>query len=209
MIKIKVCGLTSPENIREISETGIDFAGFIFYPESKRFVGHKPDVSLFNNVPESVTRVGVFVNEIPARIMDISIISGLPIVQLHGDEDPDYCKAIRSSGLKVIKAFRIASEINMEYLNIFNDVCDYFLFDTASESYGGSGRKFDWRILNGLRIEKPFFLGGGIGPEDTEELEKIENPMFFAVDINSRFEIKPGIKDAEKIKDFIKKLKIE
>ncbi|MGQ9619838.1 MAG: phosphoribosylanthranilate isomerase [Bacteroidales bacterium] len=207
MIKIKVCGLTDPVNTKKISGTGIDFAGFIFYPGSKRFVGKEPDINLFRSVPKEIGKVGVFVNEEPEKVRDLSDTAGLDIVQLHGNENISYCMQIKSYGLQVIKAFRVWKEIDLKLVNTYSEVCDYYLFDSGSKSYGGSGIKFSWHILNGISLKRPFFLSGGIGLEDIQELKKIENRMFFAIDINSRFESVPGIKDAEKVKHFVEYIK--
>lgn len=202
MLKVKVCGITDADNAKAIAETGIDFAGFIFYPGSKRYVGEMPDNRLFENIPESVVKVGVFVNENPSTVMGISRFAGIEMVQLHGNETVSYCGSLRSCGLKVIKAFRIGSKTDLQLINAYSDVCDYFLFDSSTGSYGGSGTKFNWQIIEGAGFSKPFFLSGGIGPEDAHLLKKITCNMFFAADINSRFEVKPGIKDTDKVKKF-------
>jgi len=207
MVKVKVCGLKDPDNIRKICDAGIDFAGFVFYRESPRFAGTNPDPVIFNCIPDTIGKVGVFVNETPDKIIEIAETFGLDIIQLHGNEDFSYCEKIKMSGLKVIKAFRIGEEIDPDTVNTFSDVCDFFLFDTGGKLYGGSGIKFNWELLNGIRLEKPFFLSGGIDPGDIQELKKINNNMFFAVDINSRFEISPGIKDFEKVKMFTGQIK--
>lgn len=207
MIRVKVCGLTDADNARQIARTGIDFAGFIYYPASKRYVGIKPEMRLFENIPPDVCRVGVFVNEDPSEVVRISREAGFNIVQLHGNEDFSYCRRLKASGFRVIKAFRIGKEIDPEFINLFSEVCDYYLFDTESRAYGGSGKKFNWKFLNGIKLNKPFFLSGGIGPDDVHELKKITNSMFYAVDINSRFEISPGIKDVGKVKVFVERIK--
>lgn len=207
MIKVKVCGLTDPVNAEEISKTGIDFAGFIFYPGSIRFVGNPPDMNLFGSIHAGVCKVGVFVNEDSGKIKETAVRAGLGLIQLHGNENIRYCRQIKSAGLQVIKVFRVGKEIDLKLVNIYADVCDYYLFDSGRGLYGGSGIKFNWNILNGISLKKPFFLSGGIGPEDVPQLRKIENPMLFAVDINSRFEIIPGIKDRIKVKQFTDQIK--
>jgi len=207
MLKIKVCGLTDPANVKEITRADIDFAGFIFYPGSKRFVGNEPDMNLFRIIPVHVKKVGVFVDEDPEKILKIAQKAALDIIQLHGDENTDYCRKIKSYGRKVIKAFRIGSGIDMKLVNEFTEVCNYFLFDSGGLTYGGSGLKFDWNILGDIKPGRPFFLSGGITPEDVSELKKIDNKMFFGVDINSRFEISHGIKDPGKVKKFAEDIK--
>lgn len=209
MLRIKVCGLTDPANVKEIIRADIDFAGFIFYGGSKRFVGIEPVGDLFGVVPTHIKKAGVFVNEKPETIKEISEKSGLDIIQLHGNESADYCRKIQLYGLQVIKTFRVGDSIDIRLLKEFSGVCDYFLFDSYGAGYGGSGVKFNWHILEGINPGRPFFISGGIGPEDVNRLKNIENRMFFGVDINSRFEIMPGIKDPEKVKKFAEKIKNE
>jgi len=207
MLKIKVCGLTDPVNTEEIAETSPDYMGFIFYPGSKRYVGNKPAPSLFSNIPEGIQKTGVFVNEEPSRIIETVNIYRLDLVQLHGDESPEYCNILKESGLIIIKVFEISNNLRFITLDQYMEVCEYFLFDTGTGSQGGSGMKFDWNKINEYEFNKPFFLGGGIGPEDVSVIKKINHKNLFAVDINSRFEIRPGIKDSSKVKEFIDEIK--
>lgn len=200
--------MKNPANVMEIAETGPDFIGFIFYHESPRYVGPEPDRSGFLNVPSGIEKVGVFVNEDPVKLIDLAIVNGLGIIQLHGNESPEYCSKIRSSGLNVIKAFSIAKDFDFTGLKQYVGGCDYFLFDTKTQKYGGSGKKFRWDCLATYNLDIPFFLSGGVGPEDTEEIKAIENKGFFAVDINSRFEVAPGLKNAALVKTFIDEIKI-
>jgi phosphoribosylanthranilate isomerase len=207
VMKIKVCGLTDPDNIRALAEAKPDFAGFIFYPPSARFVGNEPDLSLFDNVPSGTKKVGVFVNEKITKVCEVVRCAGLDLVQLHGDESPQLCSQLKSSGLVIIKAFNVGREFSFDSIIQYLPVCDYFLFDTKSEKQGGSGQKFDWGNLDNYTLDKPFFLSGGIGPDDLEEIGKIANRTFYAVDINSRFETAAGIKDAALVKRFINEIK--
>jgi phosphoribosylanthranilate isomerase len=207
MIRVKVCGLLDPWNVKQIAEVKPDFMGFIFYPESSRYVGEEPEMALFNSVPPGIKRIGVFLNEDNHKIQKLSIRTGLDMVQLHGNESPVSCLQLKSSGLTIIKAFNIGEDFSFESLMQYVPVCDYFLFDTISEKPGGSGRKFNWGKLEEYSIDKPFFLSGGIGPEDAGVIKSIVNKGFFAVDINSRFEIAPGIKDVARINTFIKEIK--
>jgi phosphoribosylanthranilate isomerase len=207
MIKVKVCGMCDPLNVKEIGDTEPDFLGFIFYSGSPRYVGEKPDLTLYHNVPHNIKKIGVFVNEGNHKILNLSIRNGLDIIQLHGTESPVSCLQLKSAGLSVIKAFNIDNNFNFENLRPFVTVCDYFLFDVKSDKPGGSGHKFYWRMLTEYRLEKPFFLSGGIGSEDVGEIKSIENRGFFAVDINSRFEISSGIKNPVAVKKFIKEIK--
>ena len=207
MLKIKVCGITDPVNAAKVAGSGPDYMGFIFHPASKRFVGPVPDATLFSKIPCGILKTGVFVNEHPGIIAGAVPDYGLDIVQLHGNESPAYCRSLREAGVKIIKAFRLIPEFNFRILKSYEETCDYFLFDTFTGSGGGSGLKFDWKILDYYWYDKPFFLSGGIGPGDIEKIKEIRHFSFFGVDINSRFEISPGIKDHRKVRDFIKLLK--
>jgi phosphoribosylanthranilate isomerase len=209
MIRVKVCGLNDPSNVKEIAEVMPDFMGFIFYSLSPRFVGNVPEKELFRQVHSGIKRVGVFVNENNRKILQISGHTGLDMIQLHGNESPVTCFQLKSSGLTIIKAFKIDKDFSFSFLNQYMPACDYFLFDTKSDIPGGSGRKFDWKKLQDYSLDKSFFLSGGIGPEDAERVKSLENRGFYAIDVNSRFETAPGIKDIEQIKGFIKAIKNE
>jgi phosphoribosylanthranilate isomerase len=207
MIKVKVCGMRDPLNVKEIGETKPDFMGFIFYSRSPRYVGEETDLTLYHNVPHNVKKIGVFVNEENHKILDLSLCNGLDIIQLHGTESPVSCLQLKLAGLSVIKAFNIDNKFSFDNLRPFMPVCDYFLFDAKSEKQGGSGNKFNWEKLTEYTLDKPFFLSGGISPEDIAEIKSIENRGFFAVDINSRFEIVTGIKNVAAVNFFIKEIK--
>lgn len=207
MVRIKVCGMCNPLNVKEISKTNPDFMGFIFYPGSPRYIGANPDKSIFHNVPPGIKRIGVFVNEDNEKILDLSINYVLDMVQLHGNESPLSCFQLKSSGLIIIKTFNIDDDFNFEILKPYMVGCDYFLFDTKTKKTGGSGKKFNWDKLAEYGLDKPFFLSGGIGPEDTDLIKSIESREFFAVDINSRFESSPGIKNVSLVKTFIDNIK--
>lgn len=209
MIRVKVCGMTNPDNIKLVSEAIPDFMGFIFYPGSPRYVGEDPQKELFNNVPDSIKKTGVFINEDIRRIRDLSVSRGLEMIQLHGEESPASCLQLRSSGLIIIKAFNVGGEFDFDALAKYMPVCDYFLFDSKTTIRGGSGKKFSWSKLEEYSLDKPFFLSGGIGPEDGDTVKALENSGLFAVDINSRFETFPGIKDPLLVKRFIEKIKTD
>jgi phosphoribosylanthranilate isomerase len=194
-------------NVGEIMGAKPDYTGFIFFPGSSRFVGKKPDPELFSIVPPQIKKVGVFINEDNQSIIDKAIRFGLNLIQLHGNESVKACSYLKSTGLGVIKVFSIGEGFNFKSIKKYDPMCDYFLFDTRGENYGGSGKKFDWKILDGYTSDKPFFLSGGIGIGDAGEIKSITNRGLFAVDINSRFEISPGIKDVEMVKKFINELK--
>lgn len=206
-ISVKVCGLNDQDNIKLISGCGPDFIGFIFYRHSKRYVGNSGYMTLVSCVQQAIKKVGVFVNEEPEFILKTAGDAGLGIVQLHGNESPSYCGLLKSEGLAVIKSFEVGETFIPEYTDRYSDACDYFLFDTLNKECGGSGKKFNWELIHSYPFGKPFFISGGIGPEDHMIRQSVRNEKFFGVDINSRFEISPGIKDVEKVKNFISKIK--
>lgn len=199
--------MSVPLNVKEITETKPDFMGFIFYPGSQRYVGDEPDMALFLNVPPGIPKAGVFVNEDPDKINNLALRTGCEMIQLHGNESPDYCTYLKSSGLSIIKAFNITEYFDFELLKPYIPACDYFLFDTKTGNFGGSGVKFNWAKLAGYNLDKPFFLSGGIGPEDAGLIKTLENRGFFAVDVNSRFESAPGVKNVILVKTFIDEIK--
>ena len=199
--------MRDPLNVKEISEVCPDFLGFIFYSGSPRYVGEKPDRSLFRNVPSEITGVGVFVNEESDKVVDIAKHAGIEMIQLHGNESPVYCQKLRSSGLKIIKAFSIPKYFEFEVLRSYLACCDYFLFDTKTGNHGGSGRKFNWEILAGYSLDKSFFISGGIGPDDARLIKTFKSKGLFGADINSRFENTSGIKNVSLVKTFIDAIK--
>ena len=207
MIKVKVCGLTDPSNVKEIAEAKPDFMGFIFYRGSPRYVGEDPEIRLFDQMPPDIKKTGVFLNEDNQKIVELANRFGLEIVQLHGNESPVTCFRLKSSGLSVIKSFNIDMDFSFDLLDQYAPCCDYFLFDSKSLAAGGSGKKFNWEKLEEYGKGKQFFLSGGIGPEDAELLTSVNNKNLFAVDINSRFETAPGIKDSSRVKKFINAVK--
>jgi phosphoribosylanthranilate isomerase len=207
MNRVKVCGLTDAWNARQVADAGADFAGFIFYRQSKRFVGETPHTDLFMNIPAHVKKVGVFVNEKKEQIIEIVRKYQLDLVQLHGAELSGFCNDLRLKGLSVMKAFGIGEGFDFDRLTDYKDTCDFFLFDTQTILYGGSGIKFRWERLEEYKLEIPFFLGGGIGPTDVQKVRSINHPGFFAADINSRFETAPGVKDIDIVKTFIQHFK--
>jgi phosphoribosylanthranilate isomerase len=207
MLRIKVCGITDPANAAEVAGAYPDYMGFIFHPISKRYVGPKPSTTLFSSITPGILKTGVFVNEHPRIITETVLNYGLDIVQLHGNESPGYCRSLQEAGLKIIKAFQMAAGFDFSTLQSYEEMCEYFLFDTITGNGGGSGLKFDWKIIDNYCCRKPFFLSGGIGPGDIQKIKEIKHFSFIGVDINSRFEIRPGIKDHRKVKDFIKLLR--
>jgi phosphoribosylanthranilate isomerase len=201
MYKLKVCGMKYPDNIRKLSELKPDFIGFIFYDQSKRFIGDGLNISKLN-VDESIEKVGVFVNASIKYILEKLKKYSLDLVQLHGNESPEFCKELQQQSIKISKAFQVDENFDFSELASYYDVCDYFLFDTKTKLYGGSGKKFNWQVLEKYDNKKPFFLSGGIALDDIAEIKKLKNLNIYAIDINSKFEIEPGLKDIEKIKQF-------
>jgi phosphoribosylanthranilate isomerase len=205
-MQIKVCGIVDEIFIQHLNEIDIQMIGFIFYPDSKRFVDRKLKKDLIATIPRTIQKVGVFVNEDLLKIIEYASYYQLNYIQFHGNESVKVCSILKKY-FKVIKAFGINDEFDFSTLKDYEEVCDYFLFDTKTSNYGGSGIKFQWEILNNYKGEIPFLLSGGIQPNDVEAINKINHPQFAGIDINSGFEIKPGIKDIQKIKTFIKEIK--
>lgn len=199
---IKLCGMRDAENIKEADALGLDWMGFIFYHRSSRYVESVPDY-----MPVQAKRVGVFVNEDYDTIIDKVSDFGLHYVQLHGSESPELCRRLRSSDVNVIKAFSVGYTFPADEVVLYEDSCAYFLFDTQTDSYGGSGQQFNWQVLKDYRGDTPFLLSGGIGLSDAEELLRFEHPRLSGIDINSRFETAPALKDITLIKQFLKQIK--
>ena len=202
-LKIKVCGMRQPFNIRELVKLNPDYIGFIFYPKSKRFIGEVIPEEIHSLIPGSIQKVGVFVNEPFESLVEKWVESNLDIIQLHGGELPDYCKRLKVLNIPVIKAFSITSDFDFNSVYPFEKVCDYFLFDSATELRGGSGLKFNWDILNQYKGTRPFFLSGGIQCTDIDAIKSIMHNKLYAVDVNSGFEIEAGLKDLLNLAPFI------
>jgi phosphoribosylanthranilate isomerase len=209
-MRIKVCGLTNVNQVRQLNELGIEFAGFNFYRRSPRYIHKTMPSTAIKKIRGKINKVGVFVDEDVDEVLRTVDDCGLYLVQLHGNETPHYCEKI-SNYITVIKVFRLSDDDNVEWkIKDYYDVADMFMFDTETTAFGGSGKKFNWQLLKDTRINKPFFLAGGIGVDDADELKKFSQHAvakdLFAVDINSKFEIMPGVKDIELIKGFKKRL---
>ena len=209
---VKVCGMRDAENIREVEELGIDMMGFIFYSKSSRYVSVRPPY-----LPTKCKRVGVFVDATIGDICQHITDYSLDIIQLHGHESTDFIRSLRSlcgDSTAIIKAFSIATKEDLEATTPYEGLVDYFLFDTRRPPEetggwlppGGTGKKFDWSILETYHGDTPFLLSGGIGPDDAEIVNyqlSIINSKCIGIDLNSRFEIEPGIKDIVKLKTFL------
>jgi len=195
-LKIKVCGMRDAENISEVAAMQPDFMGFIFYEYSKRFVSR--DFILPSNFPENIQRVGVFVNESIERMLELVIKHRLDFVQLHGDESVQDSITMNKK-TKVIKVFRVDDHFDFNQTKEFEGAADFFMFDTKTSVYGGSGKSFNWSLLKKYNQSTPFFLSGGVSPDNIKQVLDLKDVNLFAVDINSGAESSPGIKDIHKL----------
>ena len=197
---VKVCGMRDAQNIRDVEKLGVDWIGMIFWPQSKRFVAEVPSY-----LPKHQKRVGVFVDapleDIRQHISDYQ----LNIIQLHGQESPDYVKALKPH--TTIKAFNIAKADDLAQTEQYEGIADYFLFDTKGLMVGGNGQKFDWSVLTAYHGKTPFLLSGGIGLDDAESINSFHHPSCIGIDLNSRFEVSPAYKDIDKLRKFLGKIK--
>jgi len=205
-MKLKICGMKYPENILEVAALLPDYMGFIFWERSSRyFDGQIPEI------PKSIKKTGVFVNESVANIIEKILENNLQAVQLHGKESADFCLNLKSEfnknnldNIEIIKVFSVANDFDFELLKPFENLCDYFLFDTKGKLPGGNGTTFDWNVLQHYPSSKPFFLSGGIGLEETTAVNEITktNLPVYAIDVNSKFEIEPGLKNTKLLREF-------
>lgn len=210
-MKIKVCGMTLPEQVNALDEMGVDLAGFIFYEKSPRFVKKKINPALMKKIGGRIAKVGVFVNMGFEELMQTVEEYRLDMVQLHGDETERFCERV-ANYITVIKAFRLSDNDPIEWmLRPYEECCDMYMFDTLGAGYGGTGKKFDWNVLKGMNLNKLYFLSGGIEPGDEEKLIEFaasaEGKKLFVADINSKFELAAGVKDMKKVKEFVLNLK--
>ena len=229
---IKVCGMRDARNIREVSQLGVDMIGMIFYPKSPRYVemqsSHagiipdyaKEDIGVSDSSENSSkdssktpARVGVFVDDMVQNIVTRVVNYHLDYVQLHGNEPREMCENLRSTldpdirpGIKIIKAISVSDASDIQKYKEYVGAVDLFLFDTKCKTVGGSGRQFDWQVLEQYDGEVPFLLSGGIGPDDASRLHAFHHPKCIGIDLNSRFEIEPGVKDVEKLKGFLNEI---
>jgi phosphoribosylanthranilate isomerase len=203
-LKIKVCGMKFQANIRELAALEPDFIGFIFYPPSKRFIGVDFEKQDIDHLNPSINRTAVFVNAQLHEVVEFSNLYGIKTIQLHGNESPEFCEELKNKGFTILKAFGIDENFNFEVLKDYFNEVDYFLFDTKTSEYGGSGLSFNWNVLDKYKLEKPFLLSGGLSLDNLPEVLKITNKNFYGIDLNSKFEIEPGVKDIEKLKNAFK-----
>ena len=198
---IKVCGMREEQNISDLEKLDIDWVGMIFWPGSKRYVGSPP-----GRLPQRVKKVGVFVDanldDIRQHVSDYQ----LDIIQLHGHETPAFLEALKP--LTLIKAFNIADASDLQKTKAYEGVADYFLFDTKGKIVGGNGEKFDWTVLTAYEGSTPFLLSGGIGPNDVQKVKQFHHHKCIGIDLNSRFESAPGLKDIVQLQTFIKQIRL-
>ncbi len=199
-LAVKVCGMKDAENIGAVRALGIDYMGFIFYKKSPRYAG--------DSIPPTigVKRTGVFVDETVENVEAAIQQCDLNAVQLHGAETPEYCSRLKETGVEVIKAFSVNEYVDFQQMELYEATTDIFLFDTKTALPGGSGKSFDWAVLKKYKGQKPFFLSGGIGPEDVEKVKAFKHPALYGLDLNSRFENRPGEKEVSLLKNFLAKI---
>ena len=202
---VKVCGMREPENIETVAQLGVDMMGFIFYPKSPRFASQSVARTAAD---KNVCRVGVFVNESVELISDKIQLFDLNAVQLHGNESRELCEQLHEQNglLKVIKAISVSTAGDIQKYKEYVGAVDYFLFDTKCKTVGGSGQQFDWQVLENYDGDVPFILSGGIGPEDVERIRNFHHPKCIGIDLNSKFEMEPGLKDVEMLKTFLENI---
>ncbi|MBR0524579.1 MAG: phosphoribosylanthranilate isomerase [Prevotella sp.] len=207
---IKVCGMREPDNIRAVASLGVDMIGMIFYPKSPRYVQSR--IGEEDRLP--VQRVGVFVDESIANILKIIDTFHLDFVQLHGNESPQFVTMLRDalkesgfSGVRLMKALSIQTPDEVDRWQVYQGLVDLLLFDTPTAGYGGSGRRFNWSLLAHYQGDIPFLLSGGIGPDDVEDILSFHHPMMKGIDLNSRFELAPAVKDVSLLRGFIHQLR--
>jgi phosphoribosylanthranilate isomerase len=203
-IRIKVCGMRDADNIAAVANVGPDYMGFIFYPGSPRYVG--TDFKVPESLPSSITRVGVFVNETTANMLVRAKALSLDHLQLHGHESVDQCSELRDHGLTVIKAFSVSDDFDFARTEPYARHVDYFLFDTKGKHFGGNAAAFNWRILDRYNQQVPFFLSGGLSPENIGEIDTLNGMNLYALDINSGIESSPGRKNVQQLMALLSRL---
>ncbi|MGJ7030216.1 phosphoribosylanthranilate isomerase [Niabella hirudinis] len=200
---VKVCGMTQLPQVEALAAMGVNYAGFIFYPPSPRYVGEKIDPAKLKAL-KNIKKAGVFVNAPVEEVQRIIAAYGLDMVQLHGDEMPEYCSRLKGAA-EIVKVFRVTGNEDLfETTAPYTSVADAFLFDTRATDYGGTGKKFDWSGLQKTQPERPYFLSGGISSDDLAVLRAfLKNNKVYALDVNSRFETAPGVKDMRLLEQFL------
>lgn len=205
-MKIKVCGLRDPDNIKAILDLSPDYIGFIFYPGSKRYLAYEEANAAYISGIRHTLKTGVFVNAGLSLILETAKQYRLDCIQLHGDEDPILCRGL-SYYYPLIKAFSLHPGFDFSRLAAYEPYCTEYLFDTATAAYGGSGQRFDWALLTRYHLSKPFILSGGIGPEHAAAIKAIRHPALKGIDLNSRFETAPGLKNIHLLNTFFHEIR--
>lgn len=209
-MKIKVCGMRQPENIDAVAGLGINYMGFIFYPKSPRYITDLQSETIYRLKSLGVEPVALFVDEQLEKVTEIMDRHGFRTAQLHGNEGAEYCASLKSKGYNVIKAIGVLTETDLGRWREYQDVADMLVIDTKTPGKGGSGKKFDWEMLTQAEIGMPFLLSGGIGTEDAAAVKSLYSNLkgeMIGVDLNSRFEVAPGLKDITLLSKFIDQLK--
>lgn len=207
-MQLKVCGLRDFKNVQELTEKAVpDFMGFIFFQKSSRAVDEDILLQTISSIPSNVKKVGVFVNETTTEMIEKAKKFQLDYLQLHGDEPVKQCEELERKGQKVIKAFGIKPQFDFDQLQYYAPHVSFFLFDTKGEKEGGNGYTFDWQILNSYDQKVPFFLSGGISLDNVEQVRDFLHLNIFALDVNSKFEVSPGLKDISQLKALKNKIK--
>ncbi|MEM6843050.1 MAG: phosphoribosylanthranilate isomerase [Bacteroidota bacterium] len=206
-MKLKICGMKYADNLQEVTALQPDYLGFIFYEKSPRYVASSLSSDELMAIPEQIQKVGVFVNATSEYMLQEAERFGLNGLQLHGDEPPEHCQKLKDAGYFVIKVFRLGNGyFDFSQLMAYEAYVDYFLFDTQTPNYGGSGHTFDWSQLEEYTLTTPFLLSGGISLENLEEALELDHPQFTGLDVNSRFEIEPGRKDIDRLQKLVNKI---
>lgn len=206
-LKIKVCGMKDLDNMLDLIKLPIDYMGLIFYEKSKRYVSALD--AHFIKAIQGIKKIGVFVNANEDEILQKITDYGLSGIQLHGQEDPNFCQRLKSQDILVIKSFGIDENFDWQSLAAYESAVDYFLFDTKTISHGGSGIQFDWDLLKNYQLKKPYFLSGGLSAENITDVSHISDPRLYGLDLNSKFEFKSGIKNVELLEQTLKNLNYE
>ncbi len=200
-LKLKICGMRDADNMAQLSPLGLDYMGFIFYSKSPRFVGS--DFTIPTSFPSSISRVGVFVNESVNEIITNAKKSSLSHIQLHGSEGTEVCAALKDVGLNVIKVFSVDEQTDFSITKPYEAVSDFFLFDTKGKYYGGNAQVFNWKLLERYDQSVPFFLSGGLSPENISSVSELSDMNIYALDVNSGVEYSPGLKDISFVKQLL------
>jgi phosphoribosylanthranilate isomerase len=206
-LKIKVCGMRDPANIMAVASLSPDFMGFIFYEKSKRYAAELLSPQILDYLPSNYKKVGVFVDATLEKILDAALSYNLDFVQLHGSESSNFCEIIKAENIGVFKSFSVDENFDFTITESYENAVDYFLFDTKTEAHGGSGKAFDWEILKKYNQKLPFLLAGGLSLENIEKVFELTDLNILGVDVNSKFEIEPGLKDTGMLNTLFEKIR--